>query len=62
MKWQYVDLISRKAVLEILGDPHPLDYNALSVIKKICDLSSIKVVLSDNNVCEIFETIETIDE
>ena len=32
------DLISRKAVLEIFGDVHPLDYNARAYVKQIEEL------------------------
>ena len=35
------DLISRKAVLEIFGDVHPLDYNAKAYVKKIEELPTI---------------------
>ena len=35
------DLISRKAVLEIFGDVHPLDYNARAYVKQIEELPTI---------------------
>lgn len=41
------DLISRKAVLESLGEPHSLDYNANAHVQKIKDLPSVPAVPLD---------------
>ena len=41
------DLISRKAALESLGEPHPLDYNANAYVQKIKDLPSVLAVPLD---------------
>lgn len=45
------DLISRKAVLELLGEPHPLDYNAIADVQKIIALPSVPAVPL-NKFCE----------
>lgn len=45
------DLISRKAALELLGEPHTLDYNAISYAHKIISLPSVPAV-SLNKLCE----------
>lgn len=36
-----MDLISRKAVLDALGEPHPMDYNACSVVRLVKDIPTI---------------------
>lgn len=41
------DLISRKAVLESLGKPHPLDYNAIADVQKIIALPAVPAVPLD---------------
>lgn len=46
------DLISRKAVLEILGDIHPLDYNAQAYVSQIKELPTISQT----------ETVKGLDE
>ena len=38
------DLISRKAALELLGEPHPLDHNAIADVQKIIALPSVPAV------------------
>ena len=35
------DLISRKAVLNAIGEPHPMDYNACSVVRLAKDIPTI---------------------
>lgn len=35
------DLISREAALELLGEPHPLDYNAVAAVQKIIALPAV---------------------
>lgn len=35
------DLIGRKAALELLGEPHPLDYNAVAAVQKIIALPAV---------------------
>lgn len=44
------DLISRKAVLDIFGDIHPLDYNARAYVAQIKELPS-----AEQNLKEKFE-------
>lgn len=36
------DLISRQAVLDIFGDVHPMDYNAMAYLKQIKELPSVQ--------------------
>ena len=38
------NLISRKAALELLGEPHPLDHNAIADVQKIIALPSVPAV------------------
>lgn len=45
------ELISRKAALELLGEPHPLDYNAIADVQKIIALPSVPAVPLDK-LCE----------
>lgn len=45
------DLISRAAVLEALGEPHPMDYNACSVVRIVKDTPSVSAVPLDK-LCE----------
>lgn len=45
------ELISRKAALELLGEPHPLDYNAIADVQKIIVLPSVPAVPLDK-LCE----------
>lgn len=40
-----MDLISRKAVLDALGEPHPMDYNACSVVRLVKDIPAIDAAL-----------------
>lgn len=46
-----MDLISRKAALELLGEPHPLDHNAIADVQKIIALPSVPAVPLDK-LCE----------
>ena len=39
-----MDLIDRAAAIEVLGEPHPLDYNRISAVEKIRGLPSVKAV------------------
>lgn len=41
------DLISRKAALELLGEPHPLDHNAVADVQKIIALPAVEAVPMD---------------
>ena len=45
------DLISRKAALELLGEPHPLDYNTVTAVQKIIALPAVEAVPLDK-LCE----------
>jgi len=38
------DLIDRAAAIEVLGEPHPLDYNRISAVEKIRELPSVEAV------------------
>ena len=46
------DLISRKAALELLGEPHPLDHNAIADVQKIIALPAVEAVPLDK-LCEL---------
>lgn len=45
------DLISRKSALELLGEPHPLDHNAIADVQKIIALPAVDAVPLDK-LCE----------
>lgn len=45
------DLISRRETLEILGEPHPLDYNTVAAVQKIIALPAVEAVPLDK-LCE----------
>lgn len=38
------DLISRQSVLDIFGDVHPMDYNAMAYLKQIKELPSVQLI------------------
>lgn len=38
------DLISRKAVLDALGEPHPMDYNACATVHIVKSIPSVDAV------------------
>lgn len=46
-----MDLISRKAALELLGEPHPLDHTAIADVQKIIALPAVHAVPLDR-LCE----------
>ena len=52
------ELISRKAVLKIFGDVHPLDYNARAYVKQIEELPTI----SQTNTAEWIPVSERLPE
>ena len=54
------DLISRKAVLDIFGDIHPLDYNARAYVKQIKELPSAEK--TDRVITELEKITESIKE
>lgn len=39
------NLIRKQDVLDTLGEPHPLDYNAISVLQRINDLPVVDAVV-----------------
>ena len=55
-----MDLISRKAVLDALGEPHPMDYNACSVVRLVKDIPTFDHI--DELTCSVCGKHSLLDE
>lgn len=55
------DLISRKEVLNTIGEPHPMDYNACSVVSLAKDIPAVDTIPVKHGRWEGDETCDAYD-